>query len=76
MAVLPGHAPVEIVRFPRAISTYDRKAWLSDLSPEWIVTEEHVCFHTLTPRFEPKRPATGGSLRVRLSVQERGEITW
>lgn len=52
MAALPGHAPVELARFKRAISNYDRRTWLNDLSPEWIITEERVCFRTLTPRPE------------------------
>lgn len=42
LIALPGHPPIELVRFNRSTSNADRKTWVRWLAPEWRVIEEHA----------------------------------
>lgn len=42
MLALPGHEPVELIRFPYSPAEVDLAAYVRDLAPEWIVTVERT----------------------------------
>lgn len=75
LIVREGHEPVELCRYRHSLSNYERNFWLRDLSPDWLVIEEHTCRKTLTPRVVL---AQSQPVRVvaRLASRERGEIVY
>lgn len=42
MLTLPGHEPVELIRFPYSPADVDLAAYTRDIAPEWIVSVERT----------------------------------
>lgn len=56
LLLAPPFAPadtIELVRFSRGLTNYDRRTWLRDISPDWRVTEEHA---REIPEFKRTKP--------------------
>ena len=72
----PDHEPIELCRFKRPISTYDRKHWLRDIAREWRVIEERICGRTIAPRVRATPVASSHNNSAMLTPEERGEIVY